>query len=94
MRAKVREFVSLGRLPDENADAATIQCRETALHAIEKPVTVEEAQELSRCFGRDDCYGLAWTLLHIIESAPESPVKIEPNSSDLWLRRLWDRSHR
>ena len=60
-----------------------------------RPVTDDEAALLIRCFGPDDCFGLAWTLLHLIETAPgRLPLKAEPSPAENeWVRRLWDRAH-
>ncbi|MEV0978358.1 hypothetical protein [Streptomyces sp. NPDC049915] len=44
------------------------------------------------CFGPDDCYGVAWLLLHLIETGP-NPVLTEPPDAHAgpWRRRLWRR---
>ncbi len=69
---QVQEFLRLGRpLPSEEdnseeGDEAFEELTE-ALHAIEKPVTNDEAALLIECFGDDECFGLAWTLLHLVE---------------------------
>jgi hypothetical protein len=42
------------------------------LEKITKPVSDEEAQALLDPFGPDDCFGMAWTVLHMIETAPSS----------------------
>lgn len=47
---------------------------EDLLGKIKSPLTDEEACALVGTFGPDDCFGLAWTLLHLIESAPGWPV--------------------
>lgn len=96
IRQEVEEFVRLGPLPDSNASEETIALHQGRLERIKRPVTDEEAALLINMFGPDDCYGLAWSLLHLIESAPGgSPIRSEPSSSaNEWLRRLWDRSHR
>lgn len=96
VRQEVREFVNLGPLPDASADEQVIAEHEAHLHAIVSPVTDDEAALLIRSFGPDDCYGLAWTLLHLIESAPGgAPIAVEPDDTDNeWIRRLWARSHR
>jgi len=58
-------------------------------------VNDEEAALLIECFGPDDCYGLAWALLHLIESAPGGiPLRSKPSpSSNEWIQLLWERSH-
>lgn len=96
IRKAVEDFVQLGPLPDSSASEETIALHQTYLQRIKRPVTDEEAALLISSFGPDDCYGLAWTLLHLIESAPGGiPIKSAPSQSDNeWIRRLWDRSHR
>lgn len=40
-------------------------------------------------FGPDDCYGLAWTLLHLIETAPGAQTAEYPADSDNpWVQQL------
>ncbi|WP_181449383.1 hypothetical protein [Nonomuraea aridisoli] len=70
MRPEVQAFVAEGPLPDEDADEAEIDRRDAQLRAISRPVTGEEAKALAACFGPDDCYGVAWALLHLIETGP------------------------
>ena len=95
-RKEVEDLVVLGPLPDENADEEAIAIHAGLLGKIARPVSDEEAALLVGLFGPDDCYGLAWTLLHLIESAPGGiPLKVEPIHSDgSWLHLLWARSHR
>jgi hypothetical protein len=57
-------------VPDPEADVQVIEQFETALRNIGSPISDEEAIALARLFSEDDCYGLAWTLLHLIETAP------------------------
>lgn len=96
IRNTVEDFVQLGPLPDCSASEEVIGTHQAYLQRISPPVTNEEAALLVKCFGPDDCYGLAWTLLHLIETAPGgSPLKVQPSESDNeWLRRLWDSSQR
>jgi hypothetical protein len=96
IRTAVAEFAELGRLPDSNAPEETIAMHQVKLTRITAPVTDAEAKLLVECFGPDDCYGLAWTLLHLVESAPSGiPLTNPPSAGDnQWIRRLWDRSHR
>jgi len=73
MRLEVQTFVADGPLPGWDASEEQIDRRDRQLAAISRPVTSEEAAALATCFGPDDCYGVAWTLVHLIETAP-SPV--------------------
>ncbi|GGQ18034.1 hypothetical protein GCM10010215_48610 [Streptomyces virginiae] len=63
-------FVADGPLPDWDASEEEIDRRERQLTVISGPVTSEEAAALAACFGPDDCYGIAWMLVHLIETAP------------------------
>jgi len=84
----------MGPLPDSTADEATIQTFEDALAAIDAPLTLDEARALLGSFrdDDDDCFGLAWTLVHLIETAPSSPlVQLPPTGSGPWMQILWER---
>ncbi len=81
-----------GPLPDWDADGEEIDRRYNQLEAIAKPVTGEEARALADCFGPDDCYGVAWTLLHLIETGPNPVLTTEPApDAGEWHHRLWVR---
>lgn len=92
MRQEVRELVELGPLPDEEADVERIRRHDERLHRITEPVTDEEARALVGLFGPDNCYGLAWTLLHLIETAPNWPLEecLQDDGNE-WIRRLRQR---
>lgn len=95
MRPEVQTFVADGPLPDRDAHESEIERRERQLLAITGPVNREEARALAECFGPDDCYGLAWTLLHLIETGP-GPLPVsavrptaDPEHWDYGLRQRW-----
>ncbi|MDQ0991338.1 hypothetical protein [Streptomyces sp. V3I7] len=93
MRAEVQTFVADGLLPDDDGDEGEIERRVRQLEAIRRPVTTEEAHALATCFGPDDCFGVAWSLVHLIETAPgplPSVTRPGPNSDD-WQHTLWSR---
>jgi hypothetical protein len=96
VRQVVQDFVKLGPLPASSAPEETIAKHQVQLTRINPPLTDAEAATLVSCFGPDDCYGLAWTLLHLVESAPGGiPVKEPPpETANEWIKRLWARSHR
>lgn len=96
VRPEVQRFVDRGPLPSEDdATEEEVTARQNELEAINGPVSTEEAGLLLGTFGPDDCFGLAWTLLHLIETAPSSPVTSPPEpDANEWVRRLWDRAHR
>jgi hypothetical protein len=92
IRQSVADFLAAGPLPDEDQSAEAIQRSQDLLERIEAPVTDEEAAALLAGFGPDDCYGLAWTLLHLIETAPGAQTADYPADSDNpWVHRLRQR---
>ncbi|MFB8003278.1 hypothetical protein [Nocardia sp. NPDC056000] len=93
MRVEVAAFVAAGALPDRDASEEQISYRQAQLEAIAGPVTGEEAAALVHCFGPDDCYGLAWTLLHLIETGPNPVITTEPEpDANEWHHTLWVRA--
>ncbi|WP_327248657.1 hypothetical protein [Streptomyces sp. NBC_01320] len=94
MRPEVQTFVADGPLPDWDASEEAVDRRYRQLAMISRPVTPDEAAALATCFGPDDCYGVAWTLVHLIETAP-GPVPRLPDSGpeagdwDQTLRGRW-----
>jgi hypothetical protein len=93
VRDEVHHFVALGPLPDSSASEDTIQGYESALERIMPPVSIDEAKVLIRSFGKGDCNGLAWTLVHLIESGPRLPLGTEAETEgNEWIRTLWERS--
>jgi hypothetical protein len=94
MQPAIKSLISLGRLPlSSESTAQQIQAIQSELARICPPITDEEASELVKLFGPDDCFGLAWTLLHLIESAPGWPqiVSVEGLSGE-WVDRLRERA--
>ncbi|MFI6875467.1 hypothetical protein ACIBL6_18700 [Streptomyces sp. NPDC050400] len=65
-------------VPDWESSEEEIDRRDGQLRAIARPVTREEAKALVSCFGPDDCYGVAWTLLHLIETGPNPVLATAP----------------
>ncbi|MEV5439823.1 hypothetical protein AB0K80_28025 [Streptomyces sp. NPDC052682] len=93
MRPEVQAFVTDGPLPGWDASEEEIARRVAQLEAIPKPVTGEEARALVSCFGPDDCYGVAWTLLHLIETGPDPVLTAAPGpDANEWHQRLYDRA--
>ena len=94
LRPSIEYLISLGPLPaDDGATVSQIAEIEEALVAIEQPVTDQEAAAMVLLFGNDDCFGLAWTLLHLIETAPGWPIMGSlGNSENLWVRTLRERA--
>jgi hypothetical protein len=93
VREEVQAFVDLGPFPPEDVIGQDdIEERDRRLNLITAPLTDEEAILLLNSFGPDDCYGMAWTVLHLIETSPTSAVLSEPPpDANEWLIRLWKR---
>jgi hypothetical protein len=82
LRAQVTEFLADGPLPGEDQGVETIERAQKLLEAIPSPVTDEGALALLAGFGPDDCFGLAWTLLHLVETAPGARSAHYPADTD------------
>lgn len=92
MRISAQKLVALGRFPDETVDPSEILEHEHGLEAIEPPLTDDEAKALLACFGPDDCFGLAWTLVHLIETSPTPLPTMQPGKdSNKWENVLYQR---
>jgi len=96
VRSEVLRFVELGPLPSEADDSeagdAAFGELERRLQAVRWPVSDEEARLLVRGFGDDECFGLAWRLLQLVETAPTPLPAVEPAAgANEWLRLLWRR---
>ena len=100
VRKEIDELRRMGPLPSEKAaienPSPLIEKYQHLLLSIEKPVTDEEASILVGVFGVDDCFGLAWTLAHLIETAPNWPAgdHFSNGGGNQWVKRLRDREKR
>ncbi|MGY3449999.1 hypothetical protein [Bradyrhizobium sp. USDA 4353] len=94
MHAALKELLALGPLPaSAAADIATLERIETLLEEIQRPVCDNDAKALVNLFGPDDCFGLAWTLVHRIETAPGWPIEHAlQGRSGMWIEILKARS--
>ena len=94
MQQTISALLGLGPLPGSAAATVpTIQAFEDQLSKVRTPITDEEACALVKLFGPDDCFGLAWTLLHLIETAPGWPVENALVGLDgEWIDRLRERA--
>ena len=70
MRRPIVDLLELGPFPAErDAQLDEIEARETLVRQLVLPATEEEARAVIGLFGSDSLFGLAWALLHFIESA-------------------------
>lgn len=91
MREQVRKLSELGPLPSsEVASPEQVPKYQLLIEQISRPLEDDEARALLDLFGPDDFFGLAWTVLHLIETAPKSPVTARPPASaNEWIQRIW-----
>jgi hypothetical protein len=76
MQEAVKVLAALGTLPGSaSATVERVKALEKQLARIESPISDDDACALIGLFGPDDCFGLAWTLLHLIETAPGWPIR-------------------
>jgi hypothetical protein len=76
VRMEVLELQRLGPLPSEgDAEVAHLEKVEELYRAIARPLTDDEARILVKLFGPDGCYGIAYSFVHLIETAPGWPLK-------------------
>lgn len=88
MRPEVEQLASLGPIPGEDDDDAPLERWEGALGAIQSPLHEGEARVLVVCFPPDLAYGLGFSLLHLLESAPDwSDELARAISVDEWRTR-------
>lgn len=96
MRECVRELINVGPLPsDEQAGVEQLQAIESALAQVTRPVTAEEALALLAIFPSDEssCFGLAWSVLHLIETAPGWPLaQARLRAANPWVRTMLERA--
>lgn len=75
VRTEVEELAKPGPLPSEDeAEVGQLKRIEQLYRAITKPITDDEARVLVELSGPDDCYGVASTFAHLIETAPGWPL--------------------
>jgi hypothetical protein len=93
IRKEVSDLMGLGSFPaSKQVDLAVIDRQESLLASITPPVSDDEARELVKLFGPDDYFGGAWTLIHLVESAPNWPLEdCLRDGSNEWILRLKSR---
>ena len=94
MRDVVKRLVALGPLPDEADHVAPWDEWQQAAEALPAPATDEEAAAVLTLLPEDEGsgFGIAWPLLHFVETAPGWPLKDRLDDSTWWLRFLRERA--
>lgn len=95
MREEVERVVALGQMPSEadlNAPWVTWQ---RAIEGLVAPATDEEAAAILRALPSEGSgFGLAWPLLHFVETAPGWPLSKLLDDSSEFLQLLRERADR
>lgn len=93
MGKQVGDLAKLGPMPASRAVGENeVAEYQRLLEEIRPPVSDEEAAVLYRLFGDDDFFGLAWTLLRLVESAPGWPIPgCLSHSDNEWIETLRQR---
>ncbi|MCP3442085.1 hypothetical protein [Bradyrhizobium sp. CCGUVB14] len=93
MQPAIQRLVQLGPFPSSSlAKAPVLREQEALLAGVQTPVTKDEARALVRLFGPDDCFGLAWSLLYLVETSPDWPIDdVLDGLSGEWIERLRER---
>ena len=94
----LRQLVELGALPTDDDPTARLdvfQRQQQLLEQIVTPVDDTDTLELVKLFpsGDSDAFGLAWTLVHLIETAPGWPIDgAVEQASPYWANVLMTRA--
>jgi len=102
VRQEIATLQSLGPPPDEegiikNNSVELLKRYEVLLESVHPPITDEEACVLTELLPHDDSsiFGFAWTLLHLIETAPGWPIaSCLRGTENWWINFLRDRAER
>ena len=95
MRPEITNLLTQGLLPRSKSDIQQIQAWQEAFEKITPPISDEEAASLTTLFQPidDDCFGLAWSLIHLIETSPGWPLlSCLQQIDNPWITRLRERS--
>ena len=95
MRHELLQLIDLGPLPDSSSpDIVRLEKQEMLIKSLVAPATDEEACAAISLFGPDECFGLAWSLLHFVETAPSWPIwNCLQDETSTWVRCLRERAH-
>ncbi len=68
MRDEITKLIQLGPFPNETSVTPEIVDQYAELiDVISPPVSLDEAKSLLTLFGTDTFFGVAWSLVHLIE---------------------------
>ena len=92
IRPAVQTLLRLGPFPSEQDDAVTAEdvgYYADLINTLKTPITNEEATQLVTLFGNDNFWGIAGSLRHVVETAPDWPIwSCLTNVSNEWIQSL------
>ena len=90
----IEKLKKLGPMPSEySVDVEVVNKYEGLIHQIRTPLKDSEVEILIGLFGPDSFYGLAWTVVSLIETAPNWIMKVSRiNSENEWVQILKSRA--
>jgi hypothetical protein len=91
MRPEIAHLVSKGPLPNSSGGIQQIKEWQEALENIQAPLSDEEAEAVAALFptNDDDCFGLAWSLIYLVETSPSWLLQRCPQETENpWISRL------
>jgi hypothetical protein len=93
MREEIAKLLKMGPFPNEaNVTPDIVDSYHNLLSAISRPVSLGEAKSLLALFGTDDFFGVAWMLVHLIESCSEwSTDALIGVNDNIWITELRER---
>ncbi len=96
IRSEIQQLVALGSFPaSQQVNLEVIRRQQELLNLIRPPISDEEAERLLALFGPDDYFGLAWSVLHLVESSPSWPIhELLTNCANEWIARLKERARK
>ncbi len=96
MQVAIQSLLHLGALPASAVvEEDWLKQFEESILKVTPPITNDEARALIKLFGPDDCFGLAWSLVHLIESAPDWPLgDCLTDMSNQWIKLLKESAER
>lgn len=95
MRSEIEKLIELGKLPNSSSvDIDRLEKQQQLISCLVLPATNDEACAAINLLGDDECFGLAWSLLHFIESAPGWPIDMcLQDIENVWVIRLRERAY-
>lgn len=95
VRPEVDALYKLGPLPDESEEIAdgVLEKYEELLAPLKSLDSSEEAEKIVAIFPKTACFGIEWTLLHLVETTTGWPILpiIEGCPSPEWKERMLSR---